>query len=83
MEGTEGLYNIYMMEEGHSIFAAGASAVTKFVSPMDDEGNDRLDRIFEAKYPYEYLKNYAGESAAEQAAAYRTAAEAFYSQYFR
>ena len=30
-EGNEGLYNIYMMEEVHSIFAAGAGAVTKAV----------------------------------------------------
>ena len=32
-EGHEGLYNIYMMEEIHSIFSAGAGAV-KVNSPM-------------------------------------------------
>lgn len=32
LPGTEGLYNIYMMEEIHSIFAVGAGAVSKMVS---------------------------------------------------
>ena len=31
VEGHEGLYNIFMMEELHSIFAVGAAAVTKLV----------------------------------------------------
>ena len=31
LPGYEGLYNIYMMEEVHSIFAVGAGAVTKLV----------------------------------------------------
>ena len=56
MPGHEGLYNIYMMEEVHSIFACGASAVTKFVSLPDADGNVRIERIFEPKYPYEYLR---------------------------
>lgn len=56
MPGHEGLYNIYMMEEVHSIFACGASAVTKFVSQPDENGNVRIERIFEPKYPYEYLR---------------------------
>lgn len=51
LEGKEGLYNIYMMEEIHSIFSVGAGAVTKMVSP------DRSDirRVASPKYPYEYL----------------------------
>lgn len=51
MPGAEGKYNIYMMEEIHSVFAVGAGAVSKLVS------RDRsiIDRIFEYKYPYEYL----------------------------
>lgn len=56
MPGHEGLYNVYMMEEVHSIFACGASAVTKFVSLPDANGNVRIERIFEPKYPYEYLR---------------------------
>ena len=51
LPGTEGLYNIYMMEEIHSIFAVGAGAVSKMVS----RDGSTIDRIFEYKYPYEYL----------------------------
>ena len=56
-EGTEGLYNIYMMEEVHSIFAAGAGAVTKLVDYKAPEsgGKSMIKRLFNAKYPYEYL----------------------------
>jgi len=53
--GHEGLYNIYMMDELHSIFACGASSVTKIVTEFPD-GKPRIERIFEPKYPYEYLK---------------------------
>ncbi len=49
--GAEGLYNILIMEEVHSIFAVGAGAVTKLVP----QGNRPLERIFMPKYPYEYL----------------------------
>ena len=57
-DGNEGLYNIYMMEEVHSIFAAGAGAVTKAVdyTPVDDT-KPFIKRFFNEKYPYEYLKN--------------------------
>ena len=54
--GYEGLYNIYMMEEVHSIFSCGASAVTKFVSLPEKDGSVRIERIFQPKYPYEYLR---------------------------
>ncbi len=80
--GTEGLYNIYMMEEVHSIFAAGASAVTKFVSPRLPDGTQQIKRVFEPKYPYEYLKFYSPDTAAETARAYTDAALEFYRQYF-
>lgn len=56
LEGAEGLYNVYMMEEVHSILAAGAGAVTKLVDyNSDNNGKIDIDRIFNAKYPYEYL----------------------------
>ncbi len=51
-KGAEGIYNILMMEEVHTIFASGAGAVTKLV----DEGGARIERIFNPKYPYEYLQ---------------------------
>ncbi|MGI6167707.1 MAG: coproporphyrinogen dehydrogenase HemZ [Eubacteriales bacterium] len=55
LEGYEGLYNIYMMEEVHTIFAAGAGAVTKLVR-YDPEGSGTfIMRLFNPKYPYEYL----------------------------
>lgn len=58
LEGTEGLYNIYMMEEVHSIFAAGAGAVSKFVDYAPENGEKRvIERFFNAKYPYEYLSH--------------------------
>ena len=45
-----------MMEETHSIFAAGAGAVTKLVK-LSNNTNDKtvITRLFNAKYPYEYL----------------------------
>ena len=49
--GHECAYNIYMMEEIHTVFGAGASSMTKFVSR--DGGTIR--RMSETKYPYEYL----------------------------
>ncbi|MCQ2429601.1 MAG: coproporphyrinogen dehydrogenase HemZ [Clostridia bacterium] len=63
LPGCEGLYNIYMMEEVHSIFAVGAGAVTKMVdySPADDSARF-INRLFNPKYPYEYLDT-AGEEA--------------------
>jgi len=57
LEGSEGLYNVFMMEEVQSIFAVGAGAVTKLVK-FDGAfaQNTRIERIFRPKYPYEYLK---------------------------
>ncbi len=57
-EGHEGMYNIYMMEELHSIFAAGAGAVTKLVRRKNvRDAHPRIERIFTPKYPYEYLRD--------------------------
>jgi len=53
--GFEGLYNIFMMEEVHSVLACGAGAVTKLV----DTGSNRIKRICSYKYPYEYVRNFA------------------------
>lgn len=52
--GHEGLYNVFMMEEIQSIFAVGASAVSKLVHVSKD-GTATIERIAENKYPYEYL----------------------------
>ncbi len=57
LEGHEGLYNIYMMEELQTIFAVGAGAVTKLVKHSETDPTDtKIERIFRPKYPYEYLR---------------------------
>lgn len=50
----ECLYNIYMMEEIHTVLAAGGGAVTKLKSQEDG----RIERIFNFKYPYEYISRF-------------------------
>ncbi|MBO7342370.1 MAG: hypothetical protein J6U87_06775 [Clostridia bacterium] len=67
-EGKECLYNIYMMEEVHSIFAAGAGAVTKLVDYAAPESGKKsfIARLFNPKYPYEYLESDGGISQAEE-----------------
>ena len=56
--GSECMYNIYMMEELHSIFGAGAGAVTKLVEhDPSQSGGLRMQRIFAPKYPYEYVRD--------------------------
>jgi oxygen-independent coproporphyrinogen-3 oxidase len=51
-----------MMEEVHSILAAGAGAVTKLVEyRADEEEKIKIDRIFNDKYPYEYLSKNKSE----------------------
>lgn len=52
--GREGLYNIYIMEEIHSILAAGAGASTK----MCGETGKKIQRIFNYKYPGEYVSGF-------------------------
>ena len=55
LEGHEGIYNVLMMEEVQTIFAAGAGAVSKLVDMRGGPQNIRIKRIFNPKYPYEYL----------------------------
>lgn len=67
VEGHEGLYNIYMMEEIQTIFAVGAGAVTKLVKHNKDfSGEAEIKRIFRPKYPYEYLRAKGEGSTAEK-----------------
>ena len=47
-------YNIFMMEETHTVLAVGAGAVTKLRSPFSND----LERIFNHKYPYEYMNRF-------------------------
>ena len=48
--GFECLYNIFMMEECHTVLAVGAGAVIK----LKEYGANNIERIFNFKYPYEY-----------------------------
>lgn len=52
--GYEGLYNIFIMEEVHSILSAGAGGSTKLRQP----GGDLIQRIFNYKYPQDYLEGF-------------------------
>lgn len=48
--GFEGIYNVFIMDETHTILACGAGAVTKLRNPHSEQ----IERIFNFKYPYEY-----------------------------
>ncbi len=51
---TECIYNIFMMEECHTILSCGGGAVTKLKAPNGSE----IERIFNFKYPFEYISGY-------------------------
>lgn len=55
LPGRECAYNVFIMEECQTILACGAGAVTKLKAP----GSGRLERVFNFKYPYEYISRYA------------------------
>lgn len=52
--GFESLYNVYVMDETHTILACGSGGVTKLKDPY----SDYLERIFNFKYPYEYIDRF-------------------------
>ena len=64
-EGGTGWYNIYIMEELHTILSLGAGGSTKLV----DTANNRIERVFNLKYPKEYIDR--SEKIAENQAAVR------------
>ena len=53
-ENFECIYNIFMMEECHTILSCGGGAVTKLKAPKGDE----IERIFNFKYPFEYINGF-------------------------
>ncbi|MGN1124492.1 MAG: coproporphyrinogen dehydrogenase HemZ [Eubacterium sp.] len=53
-ENKDCLYNVYMMDETHSVFAAGAGAVTR----LKNQQSGHIERIYNYKYPYEYIDNF-------------------------
>lgn len=54
LPGKDGLYNVYIMDETHTILGVGAGAVTKLKQP----GTHYLERLFNYKFPYEYNANF-------------------------
>ncbi len=52
--GYESLYNVFVMDETHTILACGSGGVTKLKDPR----SDYLERIFNYKYPYEYIDRF-------------------------
>lgn len=69
--GSECLYNIYIMEEVHTILSAGAGGSTKLVKP-----GEKIARIFNYKYPLEYL------SGADEMHQRKKGVDDFYAKYF-
>ena len=53
--GKEGIYNVFVMDETHTVLACGAGAVTK----LKENKNNTLERIFNFKYPYEYIDRFS------------------------
>jgi oxygen-independent coproporphyrinogen-3 oxidase len=52
LPGHDGLYNICMMDELTSVLSLGGGGVTKLVS----RAGGKIERIFNPKYPYEYIE---------------------------
>lgn len=52
LPGHESAYNIRIMDESQTVLAAGAGGVTKLV------GDGKIVRIFNYKYPYEYISRF-------------------------
>ena len=71
--GFEGLYNVYIMDETHTILACGASAVTK----LKDNSAKNIKRIFNFKYPYEYISGF------EELISRKAEIGEFYDKYFK
>ena len=69
--GCEGLYNVYIMDETHTILGCGAGAVSK----LKQSGTDYLERIFNYKFPYEY------NAGLEEMLSRKQAVTAFYEKY--
>jgi oxygen-independent coproporphyrinogen-3 oxidase len=69
--GTEGLYNVYIMDETHTILACGAGAVSK----LCNADGTKIERVYNYKYPYEYLSRF------EEMLARKETFDSFYRKY--
>ncbi len=54
LEGSRCLYNVYIMDDSHTIISMGAGGVTKLVPAH----NGKIERYFNYKYPYEYISRF-------------------------
>lgn len=70
--GKEGIYNVFVMDETHTILACGAGAVSK----LKDNKKDYLERIFNFKYPYEYIDRF------DEMIKRKERIESFYAEYY-
>lgn len=52
--GFECLYNIFMMDETHTVLSVGAGAVIK----LKNQYTGKIERIYNYKYPYEYIDRF-------------------------
>lgn len=69
--GFTGLYNVFIMEELHTILSVGAGGSTKLVAP-----GGHIERIFNFKYPTEYVNDFARITEKKEGV------NAFYGKYF-
>lgn len=54
LPGYDCLYNVYIMDELHTIIACGAGAVSK----MKNQKSGLIKRVFNYKYPKEYIEGF-------------------------
>lgn len=71
-KGKEGIYNVFVMDETHTILACGAGAVSK----LKNNKKDYLERIFNFKYPYEYIDRF------DEMLKRKERIESFYAEYY-
>ena len=52
--GHESYYNVYIMDQTHTILSCGAGGVNILRQP----NGDHIERVFHYKYPYEYISRF-------------------------
>ena len=52
--GSEGIYNVYMMDDVSSVIGLGSGAVTKLINYE----TNKIERIYKYKDPWEYIKGF-------------------------
>ncbi|MCD7723177.1 MAG: coproporphyrinogen dehydrogenase HemZ [Clostridiales bacterium] len=52
--GYEGIYNIFMIDETHTVLSVGAGGVTL----LKNQNTSKIERVYNYKYPYEYIRSF-------------------------